>query len=143
MALSVNPATRVITVPKADLTFLSGTLYQHDTNAFRLELKAYEESAQGIALPRTHLHNTTVTISGIDYIRSIQIINGYTVTYEDGQYAVNLIASNNNILDVANRNQVSIAPSNSAGAQVVTVGSGVTEQDKTDIVTGVWEYTGP
>ena len=40
----------------------------------------------------------------------IEIINGYTVTFQDGQYRVRFVGSNNNISDVANLNQVSLLP---------------------------------
>ena len=43
MAVQINWATKRITVPKADLTLISGTLYEHDTDAFRLELRSLED----------------------------------------------------------------------------------------------------
>ena len=59
--------------------------------------------------------------------RVVEIINGYTVTFEDGQYAVNLTGANSNISDVANVNQVSIRAANSAGLVLVETGvSGLT-----------------
>jgi hypothetical protein len=117
MAISIAWATKVITVPQADLTFISGTLYELDTEAFRLQLKALEAGEEGIVELDTHRHNTEVTVAGVTYARTIEIINGYTITFEDGQYAVRLVGSNNNLFDegVINRNQVSVIPTNSAG----------------------------
>lgn len=115
MAISINWATKVISVPQSFLTPLGGSLYELDTNAFRLALKDLEDDPVGIMYDDTHRHNTTVLLGGIEYARTLEIINGYTVTFEDGQYAVNLVGSNNNIADVTNVNQVSIRPSNSAG----------------------------
>lgn len=43
------------------------------------------------------------------------IVNDYQVEFEDGQYAVNLVGSNNNIADIAVVNQVQIRSANSAG----------------------------
>lgn len=125
MAVSIDWDTGVISVPKADLTFISGTLYELDTDAFRQELNSLQAGDVGIVWPTTHLHNTEVTVAGITYARFIEIINGYTVTFEDGQYAVRLEGSNNNIFDegIINRNQVSIIPTNSAGL-IVTEGGG-------------------
>ena len=100
MALQIDWAAKAITVPQADLTFVSGTLYEHDTNAFRLELRSREDDADGMAHIRTHRHNTEVTIASIPYARTIEIINGYTVEYEDGAYSVLLTGSNNNIWDI-------------------------------------------
>jgi hypothetical protein len=48
------------------------------------------------------------------------MINNYTVTFEDGQYAVNLVGANSNIADVVNVNQVSVRSANSAGLQDLT-----------------------
>jgi hypothetical protein len=115
MAISVNEVTKVISVPQADLTFVSGVTYTHDTDAFRLELRDWESSTPGAWRSITHKHNPPVTVGGVTLGRVIEIINGYTITYEDGQYRVILEGSNNNILDVANVNQVSIATQNSAG----------------------------
>lgn len=114
MAISINWLTKVIFVPQSFLTPLGGNLYELDTNLFRLALKDIEDD-EGIPFLDTHRHNTVVILGGIGYARTIEIINGYTVTFEDGQYAVNLVGSNNNIADVTNVNQVSIRPNNSAG----------------------------
>jgi len=47
--------------------------------------------------------------------RVVEIINDYTITFEDGQYAVNLVGANSNVADRVNVNQVSVRASNSAG----------------------------
>lgn len=143
MAFSVDPQTFIITIPQADLTFVSGTLYELDTNAFRLALKAWEASPEGIVFQKTHNHNTEVTIVGTTYARAINVIAPYSIRFQDGQYTVLLKGSNNNLFDVAGgilqQNQVQVIPSNSAGLIVVTSGSGVTEQDKLDIADRVWD----
>lgn len=115
MAISINWATKVINVPQADLTDLGGDVYELDLNDFRLELKSLEASEAGMAFLDTHSHNPPVTIGGVTIGRVIEIINGYTITFEDGQYAVNLVGANSNVSDVANVNQVSIRSANSAG----------------------------
>ena len=137
MALVIDWANKIINVPQADLTLIVGTLYEHDTDVFRLELKALEASAEGMPFADTHRHNTEVIISQVVYARTVEIINGYTVTYEDGQYAVNLSGSNNNILDVLNRNQVSIASNNSAGL----TSRAIKPADLDSIAEQVWQYT--
>ncbi|MDH3930309.1 MAG: hypothetical protein OEV22_20455, partial [Deltaproteobacteria bacterium] len=63
----------------------------------------------------THRHNTEVLLGGIVYARVVEIISGYTITFEDGQYAVNLTGANSNIGDVVNVNQVSVRSANAAG----------------------------
>ena len=129
MTISVDPATFVISVPKADLLLISGTLFEHDTEAFRLELIDFEDSELGMMFPRTHAHNTQVTIAGVTYARLIEMLAPYSVEYEDGAYSVRLVNSNNNIFDVEGgilvQNSVQIISQNSAGLQVVTSGSGL------------------
>lgn len=115
MSISINWKTKVIFIPQSFLTPLGGALYELDTDVFRRALKNLEDDEIGMMYDDTHKHNTTVLLGGIEYARIVEIINGYTVTFEDGQYAVNLVGSNNNIADVTNVNQVSVRPANSAG----------------------------
>ena len=138
MTISVNPATFLISVPKADLTLITGTLHEHDTEAFRLELIDFEDSELGIVLPRTHVHNTEVTIVGVTYARFIEILSPYSVEYEDGAYSVRLSGSNNNLFDVENgilvQNSVQIIAQNSAGLIVVESAGGGGAQVGTPIL---------
>lgn len=130
--ITVDYDTQVISVPQSFLTFVSGTLYSLDTEAFRTALHDLQDDEVGMPFPDFFAHNTQVTVAGVTYARTIEIINGYTVEFEDGQYAVRLEGSNNNIFDegIIVRNQVSVIPTNSAGLQVVTQGSGLSsEQD--------------
>ncbi len=118
MAITIDWATKVINVPKADMTLVQSSpteIRELDINDFRLELKGLEASTEGMSYLDTHSHNPPVNISGFTLARVVEIINGYTVTFEDGQYAVNLVGANSNIADVTNVNQVSIRPFNSAG----------------------------
>jgi predicted RNase H-related nuclease YkuK (DUF458 family) len=118
MAVSVDWYNQIIFVPRADMTLIQSSpteIRELDLNAFRLELKALEASEEGMAYLDTHNHNTTVTVGGVTLARVIEIINGYTITFEDGQYAVNLVGANSNVADVTNVNQVSIRSGNSAG----------------------------
>jgi len=120
MAISVDWGAKIINVPRADMTLLQSVpteIRQLDLNAFRLELKNLEAEFQGSPFVDTHRHNTTVEVGGVILARVVEIINGYTVTFEDGQYAVNLTGANSNVGDVVNRNQVSVRTSNSAGLQ--------------------------
>lgn len=137
MTISVNPATFVISVPKADLTLITGTLFEHDTEAFRLELIDFEDSELGIVLPRTHLHNTEVTIVGVTYARFIEILAPYSVEFEDGAYSIRLAGSNNNIFDVENgilvQNLVQMISQNSAGLIVKSIGSGLSAAQDTKL----------
>lgn len=117
MALSIDWATKVITVPQADLTPLGGSIFELDVDAFRLELKDIEDSEQGQVHPATHRHNTTVTLSGVTYARTVEVINGYTIEFEDvgTPYTVKCTGANHNVADVKVVNQVSLIIGNSAG----------------------------
>jgi len=137
MSLSVNWVTKVITIPQVYLEHIIGAYYKLDVNQFRLDLKDIEDSEEGMVFPDTHRHNTEVTVGGVTLGRVVEIINGYTITFEEGMYIVSLTGANNNIIDVTNLNYVSIRSANSAG--LVTAGSAVTDQDKTDIATKVWQ----
>lgn len=147
MAITVDPLTFIINIPQADLTLVSGTIYELDTDWFRLELKAWEAGgnglSEGITFQKTHDHNTEVTIAGVVYARAIEILVPYSIEFQDAQYTVILKGSNNNIFDVENgilvQNQVQIISTNSAGLVVVDTGSGITPGDKTDIIEGVWD----
>lgn len=134
--LTIDWASKVIFVPKFYLTHVSGTSYQLDTNKFRNDLKDIEDNTDGIVYPDTHRHNTEVVLSGITYARVIEIINGYTVTFEDGLYSVNLVGSNNNIPDVLNLNQVSVRAANSAGLVTINTSGGV--GTATEVANAVW-----
>lgn len=118
MAISINWPTGVISVPKADMTLVQSSPFEIralDINVFRLRLKDLEDDAEGQVWATTHNHNTVVEVGGVTLARVVEIINGYTVTFEDGSYAVNLVGANSNIGDVVNLNTVSVRASNSAG----------------------------
>jgi len=120
MPLSIDGSTKIITVPKSYMVLVQSTpsvIYSLDLNQFRLDLKAWEMTPIAMAYPRTHSHNTTVLVGGASLARVIQIINGWTVTFEDGQYRVETAGANSNIGERVNVNQVSVSTSNSAGLQ--------------------------
>lgn len=140
MAISINWATKVISVPKVDTTLVQSSpseVRSLNINTFRLDLKNLEDSDAGMANANTHNHNTEVTVGGVTLARVVEILSPYTITFEDGQYAVYLLGANSNIADKTNVNQVSIRSSNSAGLITVVSGSGVTPQDKLDIAGAV------
>ena len=146
MAISVNWPTGVITVPQADCTFISGTLYELDTDWFRLQLRALEDDAEGMGFPRTHIHNTEVVVAGQTYARTIEIVNGYSVQFTpDSQWSVILKNSNNNIWDVENgilvQNQVQVIPTNSAGliSSVVETGTSGLTASESAMLSGIFK----
>ena len=116
MAITIDWGTLVINIPQADLTLISGSTYSLDTEVkLRADVNALLASEAGIVFDHAISHNTELTIGGVTYARTIEFINGYTITFEDLQYGVNLTGSNHNVADVVNRNQVSVLTQNSAG----------------------------
>ena len=139
MAITVNWSTKVIFIPRADLTLVQSVPFEIrelDLNNFRLTLKALEDD-EGITYEDTHNHNQPVSVGGVTLARVIEIINGYSVTFEDGQYAVNLVGANSNLSDVTNVNQVSVRSSNSAGLTSASAAA-ISQQNIDDIVDAVW-----
>jgi len=139
MAISIDWATKIITIPQSDLTLISPNLYELDVDWFRLQLKNLEDSEDGMCFPDTHRHNTEVSLSGVTYARIVEIINGYTITFEDGPYTVKCVGANHNISDVKNVNQVSLIVTNSAGLVVTSASGGGSSPTAAQIATEVWE----
>jgi hypothetical protein len=117
MPISVNWGTKVITVPQSYLTLVSGSLYELDVEQFRLDLHALLDDPEGIGSPDIFRHATEITLSGVTYARFIEIINGYTITFEEvgPPYRVRCTGANHNISDVQNLNNVSLIIGNSGG----------------------------
>lgn len=118
---------KIISVSKVDMVLVQSNpteIYELDIDIFRLALKGLEESVAGMIYPQTHNHVTPVNVGGVSLARVVELTNGYTVTFEDGQYAVNLVGANSNVGDKVNVNQVSVRSANSAGLVEVGTGGG-------------------
>lgn len=136
MAIEIDESTKMITVDQADLTLISGTLYEMDTNAFyRYLVGALLDDERYIWMDPAFIHNTEVTVAGTTFARTLEQINGYKIEFTpNAQWSVRLVGSNNNLFDVQNgilvQNQVQVIPTNSAGLIVTSGGGGLTtEQD--------------
>jgi hypothetical protein len=122
MALSINPSTKLISVPQSYLTFIGGTLYVLNSNQFRKDVMAILASEEYVWMVDAFLHNTEVTVAGTTFARTLEFINGYSIQFEftGSQYSVRIEGSNNNIFDVANgilvpTSLVTVISTNSAG----------------------------
>lgn len=133
----VDWPNRLITVFRDDdfMTQVSPSLYTMDANAFRLALKSVEDD-EGIVYLDTHRHNTEVELSGVNYARIIEIINGYRIEFDsDGDaYTVSVLGANHNFADVKTVNNVSLVVNNAAGL-VSTV---VESVDTKKIIGHIW-----
>ena len=97
---SIDWPSGVISILKSDMTLIQSTpseIYNLDTVQLWQDLRDLEETEDGRMFPRVLDYNPPVTVSGIQLAPVILITDYYTITFEDDQYAVNLIGSNNNI----------------------------------------------
>lgn len=118
MALVPDYPAGIINVPKAHLTVVQlapTEIYELDLGQFHVDMRELEESEQGRSWPRTHDYNAATVVSGVTIAPVINMTDYWTVTFEDGQYAVNLVGANSNVGDRINVNQVSVRTANSAG----------------------------
>jgi len=140
MAISIDWTTFEIYIPQSYLTSLGGTAYQLNVETLRNDLKNIEDSDEGMPFSGTHNRNAPSTLSGVTYAQTFEVISPYTITFQNTgtPYVVSCVGANHNLGDVTNFDGgMSLIIGNSAGLQVVTSGSGVTAQDKTDIINGV------
>ncbi len=133
MAYAVNWTTKVVTVPLADMTFVSGTNYSLDASDVWIELRRLEASpSDGLWADQIAEFVNTQVLSGLSYSAILKMINGYTWDTDTTNITISLLGINNNLLDVfIPGSGISVLANNSGGK--ITVGSGVTQQDKDDI----------
>lgn len=114
MALLCDWITKVITVPKTDLTLVSGTDYTLDVIKWFELLRTLNGDAEGIAeTVREPLYNNTPPTSSTP--RIVNVINGYTCQMENGLYNVDIINGNSNWREVEIKNQVGVSTNNTTG----------------------------
>lgn len=122
MSYTVNWITGEITIPASDLTLVSGTRYQLAMSTFLAECRRLEwVFSGGLWAPHIVDHtDTKFDFSGANYAPFDEVLSPYFVTFSAPATRVDLIGSNNNIVDVVTSNGISIVPSNSAG--LITTG---------------------
>jgi hypothetical protein len=121
MALTIDYLTYVISVPKADTQFVETNpntgleIREINIDTFGKALADVQDDQSDVWAPTGYEYTPPATIGGIQLAPVLLILSPYTITFEDGQYAVNLVGGNTNMQDFVNVNQVSIRPNNSAG----------------------------
>ena len=135
---SVDWIVKHVTIPLSDLTFVSGNSYSLDTADVHKELRRLEWAPEdGLWAEHILIHYPTVTISGIPKTRTIEMTNQYTWGIDASNIIVSIVGVDSNLFDkFLPENGVSILGNNSVGKITVVSGSGVTEQDKIDIIQG-------
>jgi hypothetical protein len=119
--ISIDYTTYVINVPKADTQFVETNpqtgLEVRALNivTFGKALADVQDNSQDVWAPTAFTYTAPADVGGVFLAPVLLILSPYTVTFEDGQYAVNFVGGNTNLQDFVNVNQVSIRPANSAG----------------------------
>lgn len=129
MAYTVDWISKVVTIPTSDLILVSGTRYQLNMWDFLLEIRRLESAFDGGLWAESIVDhgNTRVDFAGVDYAPFDEIINGYLITFTGAALRVDLVGSNNNLVDVFYAPGVSVVPSNSAGLIVYEGQDSLTE----------------
>lgn len=118
MAITIDWANSIINIPRADMILIQSTpieVRQLNIDDFRKTLNDLQDDPEGIVYPTTHKHVAPISVGGVDLARVVEILAPYTVTFEDGAYAVNIVGGNSNIADRVNINNVGVRTANSAG----------------------------
>ena len=86
----------------------------------------------------THRHNAGVEVAGVTFAPTFEIINGYTVAFEEtgSHYSIRLTGSNNNLFEdgIFVPGMFGIIAQNSAGLITVATGGGPTASQVADAV---------
>lgn len=127
MAYAVDWIGKVVSIPTSDLTLVSGTHYSLSMADFLGEIRRLESAFdEGLWAPQILVHtNSKPNFAGASYAGFDEIINGYTIQITGVATRVDVVGSNNNLVDVLIPTGVSVVPSNSAGLQLVATGSGL------------------
>lgn len=126
----------LITIPKSDLTLISGTKYNLTVDVFWQLLRDFSDTIE--ALPRPILYSRISATSSTSSITEIDSFY-YALQFEDGVYSVNIINGNTNIREVEIKNTVSVNTNNTTGfIDPVFLEAGIfNEKVILDIVSGV------
>ena len=125
MAYSVNWLTKIVTIPLADLTFVSGVNYTLDVDVVHDMLRNEEwKFDSGLWAPAIIEYINTQILSGQVYSPIVKMVNGYTWDVAATDIVISLTGSNTNLLDTyIPGNGISVLANNSAGK--ITAGSGL------------------
>ena len=120
MAYSVDFEARIITVPRADLIFLSLNRYKLDLDEFRRKCRALEsDPLEGLSYPPIIEYYPAVDTGDVILGRVVLIINGYQLELEDTveRYSALFDGANTNLHNNSLITNGIPTPNNSAGLQ--------------------------
>lgn len=119
--ITIDYSTFIINVPKAytQLVSIDPTtgleVRAMDIVQFGKDLYDVQDNVDGMWASTAYEYTAPKDVGGVQLAPVLLILEPYRITFEDGQYAVNLTNGNTNIQDFVTVNQVSIRPNNSAG----------------------------
>ncbi|MCD6435439.1 MAG: hypothetical protein J7L15_03545, partial [Clostridiales bacterium] len=120
MNVNMDWGTLNINVPRDEMLLIQTVpteIRQLDLTEFRYAMHDKQDDDAGMAYLHMHEHNPPVTVAGVTLAQVVEIVNNYTVTFEDGLYNVNIVGGNSNVADKVIKNQVGVNTANSAGLQ--------------------------
>jgi len=132
MAISLIIPGRIIYIPQADLTEVSGSptnVFSIDVNFLHNTLRTLMTLEANDIYENTHEHVAPFVLGQITLFRVLKIVGDWVVEFEDTgtPYAVQILGGNTNIDEKAVINNVSVRSFNSAGGQQISTGtSGLT-----------------
>lgn len=114
MPLLCDWNTKVITVPKTELTLVSGTYYTLEVVKWFQLLRELNGAQEGIAeTVHEPIYNNTPPTTSTP--RIVDVINGYTCQIENGAYNLDFINGNTNWRQVEIKNEVGVGTNNTTG----------------------------
>ena len=124
MAYSVNWEAQVITVPRADLVYLSPNRYKLDLDEFRRKCRALEADLNGgLSYPPIIQYYPAVNTGDVILGRVVLMINGYHLELEDTaeRYSALFDGANTNVHNNTLITNGIPTPNNSAGLQDLSI----------------------
>lgn len=144
MAISINYLTNEILVPKADTVFIdfdpiSGRERRElSILNFKNALSDLQDNQDDVWAITAFVSTAPQDLGSFTLGRSLLILAPYFVTFEAGDYSVNLIDGNSNVVTRTTLNGVVPISNNSAGLVQVTSGSGLSIT-QTDQLRRIWQ----
>lgn len=110
MAVTVDWTTYEIQIPKADTVLVTASPDVRSMTVTWLfdQLVPMMDDEDDMSQDDKFRNTAPVTLGGTPFGRVLEILSPYTVTFEAGNYAVNITDGSSNINDVATVNGVSI-----------------------------------
>ena len=120
MNINIDWGILNINVPRTEMLLVQSTpveIRQLDLTEFRFAMHDKQDDEAGMSYKHMHERVPPKTVAGVTLAQVIEIVNNYTVTFEDGLYNVNIVGGNSNVADKVIKNQVGVNTANSAGLQ--------------------------